>query len=951
MGDPVVKSTGGKANTEAISHSIIRSLNLFNSITRDDTKKINTKLLDMNTWFQDINNKISITKNGKMLLSPEHTKPVSQSVKKEENDVTNDLPLLASPHQIRSLQFDNNNTDSIVLESETTGKQEFITANPSPIMQRTPKNTETVTVSIDTPLESNIPNIYSNDVSIHDKTIEEDKPSPWSPFKVENTLKNVNVSMDEKHVSMDEKHESTISNHSISITQPRINVSNKSNSKEDIGIVESKSVIEEPKNKVLTTMENPEQKFITDTKFEKEFQTDDKTQSHNTSVISNNNSINKSPIINNTVKPTKVNSTESVKPNIRANRFAPLPEKDPLIVRNSSPRSVKSRSNNNTLKFQNITSTSNLTSTNQHNALLISKPALSKSNTSPSSRISSRMIATPGNKNQLRGNLPDKTERRNRLSPQKSSKLVSPPKRRIESNVAKNMHTGNSKSPVSKLLSKTPSRTSSNAIKSVGVFDRLSSNPTKSFEQKIRQRTGTTPIAPRRHNPSSIDVTGSPLKRISPQHKAANQSEILEQEALSSIFFKNKTQEVRSPLRKERILSKHNHASSASEGKSNHVSDSLIPKLDHETEGKALVDKPNSGIQLSKPTQLINKLESPTKPENITGRSIDSHGTNTLVEVIKVSPSSNSSKISPTLQKTVITPANIEKTKMVNATHISLSSLNPNERISPKNTSHTQLGTDEKLTSSNTPLGTVMKGEQETALAKGPQPNNVTAKIQLIPSVEHGKDDVKTKLNKRLSQVIRTQQEQEKKRKENQQKRKKSQLEDELRKKKGRYSNYKMYSKKPSMGANPDHLSKSGYYGTNVGVPKNNMANTKQVKDPIIDTSNILGDIDKVDYRNVVGGDYSPDINESTRPPDLNSVGDDSLPEIPSDDEWDRDVMADWAQSHALEQQLKIQQSWDPKQIFGPIAPLHIDEIFPNSSTSRLSKVKTKFNRKSTWKT
>ncbi|CAL9737234.1 inner centromere protein-related protein Sli15p [Monosporozyma servazzii] len=943
MGDPVVKSTGGKTNTEAISHSIIRSLNLFNSITKDDTKKINSKLLDMNSWFQDINNKINITKDKRMLLSPEHTKSISKDLKQEngqeQNYSNSDMPRLSSPRQIRSLHFDNN-TDSIVLDSETTGKQEFITANPSPIMQRTPKNTETVTVSIDNALESNIPKPHINDISIHDKTVEEDKPSPWSPFKVENTLKNANVSMDEHH-------ETVLSNHSISISQPHITVSNNIKPKEDTGTIKAVSILEESMNQSIPNLKAPPQKIITDTTFEKESQNDSKKQALKTLITSPNNPINKPALSNSPIKPTKLLSNETIKPNIRVNMFAPLPEKDPLIVRNSSPQSLISRSNNNTLKFQNIASTSNVANTNHNNVISTSKQTLSNSNNSPSSGNSNRITATPGNKTNLRTNLYTNSERRNRLSPQKSSKTASPLIRRNESNVAKNIHTRNSKSPVSKLVSKTPSRTSSNTIKSVGVFDRLSSIPTKSFEQKIRQRTGTTPMAPRRHNPSSIDITGSPLKRMSPQHKTANQSEILEQEALSSIFFKNKTQEIRSPLRKERVPPRHKQALAPSEGKSNQVYDSLIPKLDHSTNGKEVPDKPTTSIQSNKLTKQINKIESPNKPENITGRSIDSHGTNTLVELSKMSPSQNSFNISPTLQETTTTPATIEKNKIVSATHISLSSLNPNERVSPKNINHIQFDTTQKMASSNKSVGTETRDEQETVSAKDSQLKNATTKIKLIPSIENGKDDVKTKLNKRLSQVIRTQQEQEKKRKENQQKRKKSQLEDELKKKKGRYSNYKMYSKKRSLGTNPDHLSKSGYFNAN-GL-KSNMTNTKQTNDPIMDTSNILGDIDKVDYRNVVGGDYSPEMNETARPPDSNQVGDDSLPEIPSDDELEHDVLADWAQSHALEKQLRIQQSWDPKQIFGPIAPLHIEEIFPNSSTSRLSKVKTKFNRKSTW--
>ncbi len=66
-----------------------------------------------------------------------------------------------------------------------------------------------------------------------------------------------------------------------------------------------------------------------------------------------------------------------------------------------------------------------------------------------------------------------------------------------------------------------------------------------------------------------------------------------------------------------------------------------------------------------------------------------------------------------------------------------------------------------------------------------------------------------------------------------------------------------------------------------------------------------------------------------------------SLPEIPTDSEDDEDDddgdgvgkdfnVPDWAQSPALRQLLEAQQLIDPEQVFGPIAPLHMEEIFKN---------------------
>lgn len=61
------------------------------------------------------------------------------------------------------------------------------------------------------------------------------------------------------------------------------------------------------------------------------------------------------------------------------------------------------------------------------------------------------------------------------------------------------------------------------------------------------------------------------------------------------------------------------------------------------------------------------------------------------------------------------------------------------------------------------------------------------------------------------------------------------------------------------------------------------------------------------------------------------------LPEIPtdSDEESDDDygrpkefAVPDWAQSPALRELLAAQQLMDPEEVFGPMAPLHMEEIF-----------------------
>lgn len=61
------------------------------------------------------------------------------------------------------------------------------------------------------------------------------------------------------------------------------------------------------------------------------------------------------------------------------------------------------------------------------------------------------------------------------------------------------------------------------------------------------------------------------------------------------------------------------------------------------------------------------------------------------------------------------------------------------------------------------------------------------------------------------------------------------------------------------------------------------------------------------------------------------------LPEIfsESDDDEEGSVLKDWANSPELRSILLHQQSVDPDQVFGPIAPLHMEEIFKNSRLSR----------------
>ncbi|CCE65498.1 hypothetical protein TPHA_0L01430 [Tetrapisispora phaffii CBS 4417] len=98
-------------------------------------------------------------------------------------------------------------------------------------------------------------------------------------------------------------------------------------------------------------------------------------------------------------------------------------------------------------------------------------------------------------------------------------------------------------------------------------------------------------------------------------------------------------------------------------------------------------------------------------------------------------------------------------------------------------------------------------------------------------------------------------------------------------------------------------------------------------------SDNILHDLHTKDYRNKIGAisKYSP--TQST------NNADQSLPEIFSDsDSEDNKVLAPWAESPRLQEQLKIQETWNTSQLFGSFPPLYMDEIFHNS---RLNKFKT----------
>lgn len=189
---------------------------------------------------------------------------------------------------------------------------------------------------------------------------------------------------------------------------------------------------------------------------------------------------------------------------------------------------------------------------------------------------------------------------------------------------------------------------------------------------------------------------------------------------------------------------------------------------------------------------------------------------------------------------------------------------------------------------------------QET---KSKQHDRLT-RFQLLPPVESEKDDLKKKLNKRLSEVVRTQQEQQR-RKQEQQKRK-SHLEEDFKRRTKLWSDFKESTVSKTLAPhNPNTLQQ---------LDKNNT---------------ILHDLHTTDHRTIIGDPGGTGNQEE--------YANQSLPYIHSDSENEEDLtLAPWAKSPYLQRQLQLQQNWDPKKIFGPIPPLHIDQIFQNSRLNRL---------------
>ncbi|CAR28641.1 ZYRO0F08646p [Zygosaccharomyces rouxii] len=212
--------------------------------------------------------------------------------------------------------------------------------------------------------------------------------------------------------------------------------------------------------------------------------------------------------------------------------------------------------------------------------------------------------------------------------------------------------------------------------------------------------------------------------------------------------------------------------------------------------------------------------------------------------------------------------------------------------------------------------------QQQQQEANVPQPARQKydrlTKFQLLPPVESEKDDLKKKLNKRLSEVVRTQQEQHR-RKQEQQKRK-SHLEEDFKRRTKLWSDTATTTTNTNKTAVPNPLQQ---------LDKNNT---------------ILHDLYLADHRTILGENTATTGTGSgsgtggtTGAGNYDGYANQSLPYIHSDSDEEDDVaLAPWARSPYLQRQLQLQQNWDPRKIFGPIPPLHIDQIFQHSRLNRL---------------
>lgn len=396
------------------------------------------------------------------------------------------------------------------------------------------------------------------------------------------------------------------------------------------------------------------------------------------------------------------------------------------------------------------------------------------------------------------------------------------------------------------------------------VFDRLSSTSTKSFDKKISSKQSSG----RKFTASSIDLSGSPMKRYSSRRTShlprqlpsssteikSNSGESRMSETLKNIFSTSSQDPPRSTQN-----SKNDGYLATTPSAQNTMRRSLVPTSSKKTP-----------VEYDKRHSLA------------VGSSQNSRASNGSEKNLSIIGEEKSSKIRDSSASVI------------------------NEITEPMPThnegslNHTETGNkDHRLT-----------------------------KFQLLRPQERHNDDLKQKLNKRLSEVMKNQQESEKQKKDIQRKRSINTLGN-----KGRTRNYSEF-KSFRTSRKLSNARMSGAFANASQASENEDSHISKSQNGI-DTRNILDALNTGDYRMRVGESLDDLPHKSTTEP----VGNETLPEIFSDsDQEDTATLRDWARAPYLQEQLRQQQKWDYKKIFGPVAPIHLDEIF---GTSRFEKFKT----------
>ncbi|SMN20938.1 similar to Saccharomyces cerevisiae YBR156C SLI15 Subunit of the conserved chromosomal passenger complex (CPCIpl1p-Sli15p-Bir1p-Nbl1p) [Maudiozyma saulgeensis] len=400
------------------------------------------------------------------------------------------------------------------------------------------------------------------------------------------------------------------------------------------------------------------------------------------------------------------------------------------------------------------------------------------------------------------------------------------------------------------------SRSTQSPIGSRNVFDRLSSTSTQSFNKKITNRTH---IMNKKHTTSSIDLSGSPLKRNSSAKyiNGSSRKQLFEHD--------NSNWHVRETLKNIFAVEPENlkSADNNNQPSMNNVRRSLIPSLDNRNLSLGKDKRHSINIGSNGIHKDINPSQSHDKNLSIIGEE-------------------KSSRVKESSTSTIVEAA--------------------------QNTNNTQ---SEQVKRNN---------------------DHRLTKFQLLRAEEPNKQDLKKKLNKRLSEVMKTQQESEKHKRDKQKRLITNDASTKHRTK--NFSEFKSFGTTHKLG----NTRRSNTFNNLSQTSDNEDASIPKPRNGI-DTRNILDALNTGDYRRRVGDSLDgTSINEGN-PKEEEATGNMSLPEIFSDsDQEDTSTLTEWARAPYLQEQLRQQQNWDYKKIFGPVAPLHIDEIFNNS---RLDKFKS----------